>query len=290
MLLVCGQSGQVLCIRDRVLSTPQKIPASKHRDLWSLAGQLCCNRAQITIPAELSVGVVAWDKLLDHWHRVSAALSGAVACTPKKIENNNSTELPTSNLNVSAIAANTIETQVNSAAIAETKKPQIVNDKRFVEIRSARDPHLSSNLDQMLQQCRNDQGVLSLIVVKKLGTNSSAADQNWQSTFIEYMDSHGEATNVRGFISDDGELTLVFHDVDRAELAQWIRESFGKFNHSNADSSLATTVAQPLVAGVAMVNAPSRSFKIDQLIQAAWRCLDGASTQGAGAVKTIEVY
>ena len=104
------------------------------------------------------------------------------------------------------------------------------------------------------------------------------------------MDTHGEASNVRGFVSDDGELSLVFQDVEKAELAQWIRESFAKFNNGSADSTLATTVAQPLVAGVAMVNAPSRSFKIDQLIQAAWRCLEGASTQGAGAVKTIEVY
>ena len=267
-----------------------KLSAEKHRDWWSLSGQLCCNRAQITIPAELSVGVIAWDKLLDHWHRVSGVLSGATVCNKRKNASISSAEHLDSNAKASAIAAKVTETQLNSRAIKDTKKSKLENDKRFVEIRSARDPHLSSNLDQMLQQCRNDQGALSLIVVKKLGANVSAALQNWQSTFIEYMDTHGEATNVRGFISDDGELTLVFHDVDRAELAQWIRDSFGKFNNSNADSSLATTVAQPLVAGVAMVIAPSRSFKIDQLIQAAWRCLDGASTQGAGAVKTIEVY
>ncbi len=96
--------------------------------------------------------------------------------------------------------------------------------------------------------------------------------------------------SVRGFISDDGELSLVFQDVERAELGQWIRDSFAKINLANEESSLATIVALPLVAGVAMVNAPSRSFKIDQLIQSAWRCLDGASKQGAGAVKTIEVY
>ena len=104
------------------------------------------------------------------------------------------------------------------------------------------------------------------------------------------MDARGESANVRGFISDDGELSLVFPDVERSELAQWIRESFAKFGQNQKDSKLATSVAVPLVAGVASVNAPSRSFKIEQLIQSAWRCLDGASTQGAGAVKTIEVY
>ncbi len=104
------------------------------------------------------------------------------------------------------------------------------------------------------------------------------------------MDAHGEANNVRGFISDDSELTWVFHDVERAELSQWIRDSFAKFNNADAESTLVTHTAQPLVAGVALVNAPLKSFKIAQLIEAAWRCLDEATNQGAGAVKTIEVY
>jgi hypothetical protein len=50
------------------------------------------------------------------------------------------------------------------------------------------------------------------------------------------------------------------------------------------------TEVEPLVAGVAMVNGPSRAFAIEQLIEGAWRCLDGASIQGTHAVKTIEVY
>ena len=269
------------------LETSKTLPAAanlsveKHRDWWSLAGQLSNHRAQITVPAELSVGVIAWDKLLDHWQRVTQTLSGEGECKTTK----NSSCGP-----VGSSSSNRID---NFTATGEIKKYKIANDNRFVEIRSARDPQLSSNLDQLLQQCRNDQGSLALIVVKKLRSSSSSvpvALQNWQSTFIEYMDSHGEATNVRGFVSDDGELSLVFQDVERAELAQWIRDSFARFNNADAESLLVTHAAQPLVAGVAVVNAPSKSFKIDQLIQAAWRCLEGATTQGAGAVKTIEVY
>ncbi len=273
------------------LTDATSVSVEKHRAWWSLAGQLCSQRAQITIPAELSVGVIAWEKLRDHWQRVAGTLSGESVC--------NSVKKPTS---ASALSGKNevdvmLESQSTKKGIPNQSndllKCKMPDDHRFVEIRSVRDPQLSSNLDQLLQQCRNDQGSLSLIVVKKLGTkvdNAIAALQNWQTTFIEYMDTHGEAKNVRGFISDEGELSLVFQDVERADLAQWIRDSFAKFNGSNVDSTLATAVALPLVSGVAMVNAPSRSFKIDQLIQAAWRCLDGASTQGAGAVKTIEVY
>lgn len=272
---------------------------AKHKAWWSLAGQLCNQRAQITIPADLSVGVIAWEKLLDHWKRVTRVLSAEDAFATNSV--GNSTFQSTSaddrgeTQRRSAAPAN-VENSPNSTKSFEAnseKDSKLANDHRFIEIRSARDPHLSSNLDQVLQQTRNDQGILSLMVVKKLGADVGAVSvalQNWQSTFIEYMDTHGEAANVRGFLSDEGELTLVFQDVDRAELAQWIRESFAKFNTANTDGAIATPSAQPLVAGVAMVNAPSRSFKIDQLIQAAWRCIEGASTQGAGAIKTIEVY
>lgn len=287
------------------VSQPKKLVDSnsltvaKHKAWWSLAGQLCNQRAQITIPAELSVGFVAWEKLLDHWQRVSQALSAGTTATEEVITNPprpNSREedlIENKKRTEDSKRSETTLLKKKMIAVKDEKDPKLADDHRFVEIRSVRDPQLSSSLDQLLHQSRNDQGTLSLMVVKKLGVEAAANSQslqNWQSSFIEYMDTHGEAANVRGFVSDEGELTLVFQDVDRAELAQWIRESFGTFNTASSDASIATPTAQPLVAGVAMVNAPSRSFKIDQLIQAAWRCLEGASTQGSGAIKTIEVY
>jgi len=229
--------------------------------------------------------VIAWEKLLDHWQRLSRTIIG-------QTDDSNIAEKSVASGPADSSQIDTTRKQVSG----ETKKPEenrIANDHRFVEIRSGRDPQLSSNLDQILQHCKNEQGTMALIVTKRLandGENHGQGFENWQSRFIELMDAHGEATNVRGFISGDGELSLVFQGVDRAELGQWIRDSFAKINLANEDSSVATAVALPLVAGVAMVNAPSRSFKIDQLIQSAWRCLDGASKQGAGAVKTIEVY
>ncbi len=272
---------------------------AKHKAWWSLAGQLCNQRAQITIPADLSVGVIAWERLLDHWQRIARTLSAEDSETSDSIFNSTSNKTqdddkgePYKKSTAPSIAGNS-HSNTKSIEAENEMDSKLAMDHRFIEIRSARDPQLSSNLDQLLQATRKDQGILSFMVVKKLGAEVapiSVALQNWQSSFIEYMDSHGEAANVRGFISDEGELTLVFQDVDRAELAQWIRESFAKFNTANTDGSIATPSAQPLVAGVAMVNAPSRSFKIDQLIQAAWRCIEGASTQGAGAIKTIEVY
>jgi len=110
----------------------------------------------------------------------------------------------------------------------------------------------------------------------------------WQSRFIDAMMAESETADIRGFTTDNEELALVFVDADRAELSTWIRESFSKI--SAAGNGISMTEVEPLVAGVAMVNGPSRAFAIEQLIEGAWRCLDGASIQGTHAVKTIEVY
>jgi hypothetical protein len=284
-------------------------PASPkhHSAWWSLACQLSNHKSQIAIPAEIGAGVIAWDKLLDHWQQVLDAISveestadahnqssgptGQMASTASESEqttsnNRNAPRLP---------EADGDDKLTRTSPPPAPTKFDFANDHRFVEIRSSKDPQLSTLLDQLLMQSRNDQGLLSLIVVKKLGSESNGKPgtsdiQNWQSNFIRHMDARGESSNVRGFISDEGELSLVFQDVERSELAQWVRDSFARISQIGDNSQLATQVAQPLVAGVATVHAPSRSFRIEQLIQAAWRCLDGATNQGAGAVKTIEVF
>lgn len=274
------------------LVDPRKSQNKLHGAWWSLACQLSERKSHIAVPAEVAAGVIAWDKLLDHWEQVKAALSGSADGDTTLLNK----EAPAgANRNASKVPETGQQTAAATSTAKGNSKFDFANDNRFVEIRSSKDPHLSTILEQILMQCRNDQGMLSLIVVKKLGqnTNATAANQilqNWQARFIQHMDQRGESANVRGFVSDEGELSLVFQDVERSELAQWVRDSFAKLSQTNDNSQLATPTSIPLVAGISTVNAPSRSFKIEQLIQSAWRCLDGASSQGSGAVKTIEVY
>ena len=240
---------------------------------WSLACQISDQNQKIRVPAEVAVGLVDWNRLLDHWHRLELALAGG---------------LP--------LSGRDGLTQKDSQPTAETSvksKVTKLDDRRFVEIRSVNDPELSSNLEKMLSQARSNQSELSFLVVKCLESqqpNSPSAIQGWQSKFIHCIDEFGLAANARGFVSDEGDLSLVYEDVERSEVARWIRESFSKLQETDPEAKLAVASAIPLVAGVASVIAPSRSFKIDQLIQSAVRCLDGATKQGAGAIKTIEVY
>lgn len=240
---------------------------------WSLACQFSEQNQKIRVPAEVAVGLVDWNRLLDHWHRLELALAGGLPSSDHD-------GLPQKDL------LPTAETSV---------KPKVtkLNDRRFVEIRSVNDPELSSNLEKILTQARSNQTELSFLVVKCLESQqptSPSAIQGWQSKFIHCIDEFGLAANARGFVSDEGDLSLVYEDVERSEVARWIRESFSKLQETDPEAKLAVASAIPLVAGVASVIAPSRSFKIEQLIQSAVRCLDGATKQGAGAIKTIEVY
>jgi len=240
---------------------------------WSLACQISDQNKKIRVPAEVAVGLVDWNRLLDHWHRLELVLSGCSTSSDRD-------GLPQKDLQT---------TTVTSAKPKATK----LDDRRFVEIRSVNDPELSSNLEKMLTQARSNQSELSFLVVKCLESQqptSPSAIQGWQSKFIHCIDKFGLAANARGFVSDEGDLSLVYEDVERSEVARWIRESFAKLQETNPEAKLAVASAIPLVAGVASVIAPSRSFKIEQLIESAVRCLDGATKQGAGAIKTIEVY
>ena len=240
---------------------------------WSLACQISDQNQKIRVPSELAVGLVDWNRLLDHWHRLEVALAGGLAFDKREgLDHKEPSQLK------------------ENAVIRKVTK---LDDRRFVEIRSVNDPELSSNLEKLLTQARSNQTELTLLVVKCLEAKQQApstAIQTWQSKFIHCIDAFGSTANARGFVSDEGDLSLVYEDVQRSEVAHWIRESFSKLKETDQDAQLAVASAVPLVAGVASVIAPSRSFKIEQLIQSALRCLDGASKQGAGAVKTIEVY
>jgi len=226
------------------------IDAKEHQVWWSIAWQWCHPQTAFTLPSGVPSGIVSWERLRSHWKGLYAMLQ--------------------------------------DAGSDETSK--------LVEIRTAQDPLLGNNLDQMLQQCRRDQGTLTIVVIRMLGDRSAEQPSVpsmrwWQSHFIDQMNQLNESECPRGFVTEAGDLALVYQDVDRTELAQEVRDVFSEMNASMAEAmSLAADRPAPLIAGIASVNAPSRSFRIDQLIDSAWRCLEGATVQGPGSVKSIEVF
>ncbi|MCU0720065.1 MAG: hypothetical protein MUC83_10210 [Pirellula sp.] len=265
--------------------------------LWELACQLIRGDSQIHVPKSIKLGVVSWEKILQHWNSLKQALTsqprnhGATANKIVGPVEGSCTEsfLPETLTSVSTqVESDTVTQKGKVGKIGATSAPAS-KDRRLVEIRSSSDPQLKKVLDQLLQRSREDQAMLTIAVVSRLGADQEKSD-NWFSPMIDQIIEESETEDLKGFVTDAGELALMFYDVDKSDVAYWLRESFSKLRSGNSSSSIHTEASEQLIAGVAMVNAPSRSFQLDQLIEAAWRCRDGAAIQGANAVKTIEVY
>ena len=224
---------------------------------WSIVKQWKAKAAHIRIPPKLSIGAIAWPKVTEHWARLSQAL-----------------------LDVSEV----VEAQT---PVAE-----------FVEIRSSNDPQLSETLDSHLQRCRSEHGCMALVVVQLIAPDdpkSNASNSNrlpdWQRVVIEELRKATDGSASRGFICQAGELALIIDGLERNEVTAVLREVLKvACQPSQVVSKMIETPDLPLVCGVACVNSPSKGFKLDQLTNSAWRCLEAAKTQGAGAVKSIEVF
>ena len=249
---------------------------------WSIALQLSRREAKPTLPPNLKIGDVSWEKILRHWEKLNDSLSKTVSRQPS----------PGLDL---AHAMQATAAPPQTTTNDPMSSPRCKSDDRLVEIQCCEDPELTDSLENFLQQVRQEQSSLSLVVVKRRNRPSDSDPagttiENWQSRFLDCLISESETRELQGFTTDHGELVLIYSDIDRTDLSFWIRESFAKMNAASERWSMTQPDTEPLVAGIAMANGPSRSFRINQLIDGAWRCMEGAEIQGIHAVKTIQVY
>jgi hypothetical protein len=274
-------------------------PTETDRGLWEITCQLLRGESQIHIPKSMTLGVVSWEKILQNWNSLKQALaSSASGSTPDshKIVGPVGGTCSDASLPDRIVATKSpegvdaLETKEKKSNLQAVPVPAPVSkDRRIVEIRSSSDPQLKKVLDQLLQRSRDEQSMLTLAVVSRSCVEQDRSG-NWFSPMIDQIILESEAEDLKGFVTDAGELALIFYDVDRSDISHWLRESFSQLRSGNSNSIIHSEASELLIAGVAMVSAPSRSFQLEQLIDAAWRCRDGAAIQGANAVKTIEVY
>lgn len=293
-----------------------------HRGWWSIALQWCSGQTAMTPPPELKIGLVPWDRLRAHWNQLlqllkdplalpttgalmNTAMDTAIQSEQGSSADHSDNEEPLQSPSipsvggVSHIEAAQGEVSRRDASLLQTAVGKLdhQNDSRLVEIRTANDPLLQENLERLLDDCRMNQGILSIVVVrlhvdKGVGLpNTNGELHRWQSEYIRILDPLTEPLSISGFLSENGDLALVIQDIERSEIVQIVRDGFTEMNQNMvASRSLAANRPTPFVAGISTVSGPSRSFAISQLIDAAWRCLDGAIVQGAGSVKSLEVF
>ncbi len=169
------------------------------------------------------------------------------------------------------------------------------DDDRVVEIRSSSDPKLVRSLDQQLSDCRVRQGSLALVVARTLHRDPTPHPEGqlaiWQRFFVEHLRANSESDELRGFVTSEGEIAMLLEDLDKPVAAAIVREALQEASAQHRKArGLGAEGSIPLIAGLSFVSGPARSFQIKQLIDAGWRCLEGAANQGSGSVKSLEVY
>lgn len=171
------------------------------------------------------------------------------------------------------------------------KESTVTTPAGFVEIRDSKDPKLVDQLIGQLAQCRNRAGALSLIVVSPMEhshCNNAASALDWQVEMLTFVRDDLDTPGIRGFISSDQTLTFVVEDSDRSEVTSLVRRAF--VHIAQRESESLSTETLEFFAGIAAVHNPARTFVLEQLFDAAQRCLKAAERQGASAVKSLEVY
>ena len=256
-----------------------KIAPDQREGYWMIASQWIQQKEAITLPANLAVGAVSWPRLRGHWKELCECLASSNSVVSDN--NNEPSQLNT----ISGVQVGTLDDLL----------PEVI------EIRSSNDPELSRNLEIHLQRCRERSGSLALVVIRckadpvsKLNRHVSGSRgslSQWQLDLITTLQASLDHRKMYGFYTTDGDLALIMEDVDRSEVTLLVRKVIEtEAIVEDEDTRLLDQAGLPLYSGIACVQSPSKSFRLDQLIESAWRCLEASLRQPPGAVKSIEAY
>jgi hypothetical protein len=293
--------------------------ATRRQSHWQITMQWLSGTPQMTIPAELNIDRIAWQSLREHFSnfmqtilvngqpvsgRTEAVqiestqerMIGVLETVDQALQDELIGESHTEAGSTKRRGAAVIQEDEAQATNQDVADPEYVEDHRVVEIRSSSDPNLVKALEHQLDECRSNQGSLALLVVRQIHRDAAkhrpkGCLELWQQSLVNHIRDNTEAGDIRGFMSPEDDLAMLVEDMDRPEVTAVVREALQKasiahqvFNELAAESTI------PLIAGIAFVASPARSFHLKQLIDAAWKCLDAAGNQGAGSVKSIECY
>lgn len=226
------------------------ISDSEHALWWSLALQWSRAKTSFLVPRDWSDAEITWEPWLLHWKEISSSFEGQ----------------------------------------------SLDSQRRFVELRSFSDNTYAACLNRLLDNVRSEQGTLTLVTLRYLGDISSHPSATeaiawWQTEYLQSLEFAIHAAAPEGFVRDSSELGLFFRDSDRTEMSQMVRDALANMQRTLVNQGVVEDgLPVPMIAGIASVDGPARSFRISQLLDAADRCLANAASQGPGTVKSIEVF
>ena len=173
---------------------------------------------------------------------------------------------------------------------------------------SLADNGLRDYLESLLSEARNLETPLNLVIIRELKASEPTSSKNsfsskaksvprvWLERVCDgLVEPHDDSDFYKLVSISSGELIYVQGGGDRLKLMPMIRlildQTAALFSKEvvSVDGE-SEVVPNGLVAGLASVGRPNKSFRSLTLLQASIRCLEAAKRQGAGAIKSIEVF
>ncbi len=240
------------------INTPSSLSSARREGYWKIATQLEAGQAHLHVPPQLSIGKILWPKVHDHWKRFAHALYST-------------SHSPT----------------IPSGQMAD-----------IVELRSSQDPQLATTLDLHLKQCREQQRTMGLMVIKEVsevrasqGTPSIGLPA-WQQAIVEAIERSHRRSSLTRF-------SFAMREKSRSLSTTWIaipspsilRDVLNDI--SQIPDLKAPMIDKPrlgLIGGVACVSSPTKKFQLEQLTQAAWRCLEAAHTKAPAPLNRLKCF
>jgi len=174
------------------------------------------------------------------------------------------------------------------------------------EVHSHNDPAFTNLVSRQLATSRLENRSVCLLAIRVEPEEEqdrrlfqTSPDQSlvlWQQRLVNWMADHPEIRDPHAFISLNGELIFCLMDIERNTATGILRRGLvevltGKRLTAESFSTLSRVqVPARYHAGIASASNPGASLTSDQVIAAAFRCLNAAQHQATAAIKSIEVF
>lgn len=174
----------------------------------------------------------------------------------------------------------------------------------IIEIASHSDKVFVNQIRRQIATARNDDRTVCLVAVCVESDDDASQSLRaltrsnglaiWQEQLVNWLADHPRVHDPLAFVTTDGQLVVSILDAERSEATNIVREGLvtvltGK---QPVDEGSLSRVPIPAkyFSGIGSVTAPNANFVPEQLIEATWRCLSAAQSQGKATIKSIEVF
>ncbi len=183
--------------------------------------------------------------------------------------------------------------------LPESSVPKIA----VVEISSNRDSMFVNIIRRQIATARNSDNSVCLVALavesentaerEPIGLKRASGLLVWQEKLVSWLADHPHVHEPFAFVNPEGQLILCMQDIERTAATNVVRAGIvtALTGKRVEDQGALARVAVPAryYAGIGSAF-PNAGFAAEQLIEATWRCLSAAQSQGKTTIKSIEVF